>query len=142
MVDQSTLLIFSGSPLSEPAFEHVPAGSHMEDHMVKQLQHGGLGAEEGVCGGEGHTISTPHYSILVHTKVNVPSIHVHNYAHTYKLSVTMKEDGEETTNICTRTSVVQSCDCQLTQRCIQSAVSSTSSTQSCTCGGQQNRYKQ
>ena len=26
--------------------------------MVKQLQHGGLGAEEGVCGGEGHTLTS------------------------------------------------------------------------------------
>ena len=67
-----------------------------------------------------HTIPGP-----VHTKVNVPSTHVPTYVHTYKLFVPAKEDGEETTNVCTRTSVVQSCDCQLTQTCIQSAVSST-----------------
>ena len=29
----------------------VPAGGHMEDSVVKQLQHGGCGAEEGGCGG-------------------------------------------------------------------------------------------
>ena len=34
----------------------VPAGSHTEDHVVKQLQHGGLGVEERVCGEGGeHT---------------------------------------------------------------------------------------
>ena len=31
----------------------VPAGGHMEDSVVNQLQHDGCGAEEGDCGGRG-----------------------------------------------------------------------------------------
>ena len=36
----------------------VPAGGHTEDNVIKQLQQGGLGVEEGVCGREGHTLTS------------------------------------------------------------------------------------
>ena len=37
--------------------EVLPVGGHT-DNVVKQLQHGRLGVEEGVCGEEGHTLTT------------------------------------------------------------------------------------
>ena len=51
----------------------VPVGGHTVDNMVKQLHHGGLGADKGVCGrGEGCTLTTEAHilrSILKRTLV-------------------------------------------------------------------------
>ena len=60
----------------------VPTGGHMEDSEVKQLQHGGCGAEEEGCGGRGtHQTSLGLvYSTQMFVYINTCPVHgeVHN----------------------------------------------------------------